>query len=66
MKSPLTFEKAFNELARIIEEIDSGKVKIDTLSEKINKARELIKFCQDSLRSTEEEFQNAMKEIKKE
>jgi len=65
MKETMTYKKAFEELSKIVEEIDSEKVQVDTLSEKINRAIELITFCQTKLRTTEEEFKKALEKLKK-
>ena len=65
MKETMTYKKAFEELSKIVEEIDSEKVQVDTLSEKINRAIELITFCQTKLRTTEEEFKIALEKLKK-
>ncbi len=65
MKNTMTYKEAFEELSKIVEEIDSEKVQVDTLSEKINRANELITFCQAKLRSTEEEFKKMVEKLGK-
>ena len=65
MKNTMTYKEAYEELSKIVEEIDSEKVQVDTLSEKINRAIELITFCQTKLRSTEEEFRKAVEKLGK-
>jgi exodeoxyribonuclease VII small subunit len=65
MKEKLTYQKAYDELAKIVEEIEEGKVKLDTLSDKITRATELIGFCQSGLRSAEEEFKKALGKLAK-
>jgi len=56
MKKTLTYQEAFNELERIVEEIETGKIQLDVLSEKISRAAELIEFCRTRLRTVEDEF----------
>jgi exodeoxyribonuclease VII small subunit len=51
----LTYEEAFNELSAISREIESEKVSIDVLAEKVKRAADLILLCQKKLRATEEE-----------
>ena len=55
-KAELTYEKAYIELQKIVEEIESENVSLDNLSAKIKRAAELLNFCQTKLKSTEEEF----------
>ena len=61
----MTYKKAFDELSKIVEDIDNEKVQVDTLAEKINLALDLIQFCQTKLRSTEEEFIKALEKLQK-
>lgn len=63
MKKTLTYKTAFEELSGIVSEIESEKVQVDTLSEKINRATELIEFCRLKLRTTEEEFLKALEKF---
>ncbi len=60
-----TYEKAYAELEKIVASLESDKVPLDALEEKIKSATELIQFCQAKLRSTEEEFQKAMQKLGK-
>ncbi|MBL0052910.1 MAG: exodeoxyribonuclease VII small subunit [Bacteroidetes bacterium] len=55
MKSKLTYQKAYNELAKLVEEIEDETMQLDTLAEKIKQANELIKYCEKKLRSIENE-----------
>jgi exodeoxyribonuclease VII small subunit len=65
MKSNLTFDKAFDELTKLVEQIEDNKIQVDTLAEKVKEANELIKFCETKLRkigkeidvATEDDFQ---------
>lgn len=55
MKTTLTYKKAIEELESIVEDIESGDVSIDALVTKIKRANELNQFCQEKLKSVEEE-----------
>lgn len=55
MKNNLTFDKAFNDLTKLVEQIEDDKIKVDTLTEKVKEASELIKFCETKLRTVEGE-----------
>lgn len=51
-----TYKSATQELEKILTEIQSPNVDIDTLTNKIKRASELIKWCKEKLRSTEKEI----------
>lgn len=52
-QDPLTYTEASQELERILAEIESGDADVDVLSEKVERAAELIHFCRDMLARTE-------------
>lgn len=49
-----TYESAYAELQQIVQALQREAVGIDELAEKIARAQELIRFCRDRLRMTEE------------
>ena len=51
MKNNLTFDKAFAELEKLVEQIEDENIQLDTLAEKVKEANELIKYCETRLRS---------------
>lgn len=53
-KEPMTYESAYAELQQIVGDLQSAAIGIDALAEKIARAQELIGFCRDKLRETEE------------
>ena len=55
MEKTLTYEEAYDELARIAGEIENESVSVDVLAQKVKRASELITFCQTRLKSTEAE-----------
>ena len=55
MEKTLTYEAAYDELARIAGEIENESVSVDVLAQKVKRASELITFCQTRLKSTEAE-----------
>lgn len=55
METNLTYESAFEELATITRDIETGSVSVDVLAEKVRRASRLIAFCQAKLRDTETE-----------
>lgn len=60
--SKLTYDKAMTELQSILSELQDSDTKIDTLSKKIARSKELLTFCKTSLRKTEEELDSLMSE----
>jgi exodeoxyribonuclease VII small subunit len=63
-KSKLNYELAFKELNNIVKDIEQDNVQLDELSAKIVRANELIAFCKERLRKTEEEYQKAIEGLK--
>ena len=51
---PQTYESAYAELQQLIAELQGEAVSIDTLTEKAARASELIRFCREKLRETED------------
>lgn len=49
-----TYQAAWTELQVIVNELQGGSVGIDDLKSKIDRAAELVRFCRERLRSTEE------------
>lgn len=57
-ESKLTYESAYTELQHIMQEVQSEAIGIDDLTAKIARASELIRFCRERLRMTEEEVRS--------
>lgn len=56
-----TYESAFAELQQIVRDLQDEAVGIDELTAKIARAAELIRFCREKLRLTEEEMTHLTK-----
>ena len=63
MEEKITYTEAFEELDQIVQEIEEGEITVDTLSEKVKRAAELIKICKQKLTSTEEDVNQVLKEL---
>lgn len=50
------------ELQSIVSQIQEEAVGIDQLNEKVKRASELIRFCREKLRSTEQEVEEMLKD----
>jgi len=64
MEKKISYTEAISELELIVTEIEQGEITIDTLSEKVKRASELIKICKDKLTATEEDVSKILGEIK--
>ena len=53
MTKKLSYDKAYEELQAIVERIQSDEVSLDTLSEEVKRAAELVKYCKEKLRAIE-------------
>ncbi len=51
-----SYESAFAELQQIVRELQEETVGIDELTAKIARATELVRFCRERLRMTEDEI----------
>ena len=63
MSEELTYTEAFEELKKIVEEMENSEITIDLLDSKIKRAAELLKICKDKLYKTEENVQKILDEI---
>jgi exodeoxyribonuclease VII small subunit len=48
------YESALEELQQIIQDLQEGNTSMDELADKSKRAKELIRFCKEKLRNTEE------------
>jgi len=63
MEQNLSYEAAYAELKKIATEIENESVSVDVLAIKVKRASELITYCQNKLRSTEQEVNNIIKQM---
>ena len=56
------YRAAREELEQIVQQLESNAVGIDELSEKVKRATQLVQFCQQKLRTTEQEMHNLFEE----
>jgi len=62
-KKTFSFTEAVKEIEKILQNIESGRLDVDKLSDEVKKATDLIKQCQKKLRTTEEEINSIFKEL---
>lgn len=63
MSETINYTEAFEELQRIVSEIEQGEISVDELSEKVKRAALLIKVCKSKLSTTEEDVNKILKEL---
>ena len=63
MSDKINYVESFNELQKIVSEIEQGEISVDELSEKVKRAAELIKLCKSKLTSTEEDVNKILREL---
>jgi exodeoxyribonuclease VII small subunit len=63
MDNQLTYEASYAELKKISDDIANESVSVDVLAAKVKRASELITFCQNKLRTTEQEVNNIIKQM---
>jgi exodeoxyribonuclease VII small subunit len=66
MEKKISYTEAITELEAIVTEIEEGEITIDTLSEKVKRASELIRVCKNKLTATEEDVNKILGELKEE
>ena len=55
----LSYQEALSQLEEIVASLEDEQPDIDTLSEKVKKAMELLEMCKTKLRNTEETLNKA-------
>lgn len=63
MENEMTYTAAFDELQRIVSDMEDGEITVDDLAVKVKRAAELIKICKLKLTSTEEDVNAILKEL---
>ncbi len=63
VEEKLTYEKAYGELDRIMQDLQEDKISVDELTGKVKRAVVLITFCNEMLRSTEAEVGALVKKL---
>ena len=61
-KKNTSYSESLKKLEALLHQLESGESDIDQLSSKVKEAAELIRFCKEKLRSTENELQQFLDE----
>ena len=59
----MTYSSALAELQQLAEDLENDEISIDELSDKIKRASRLLEFCQNKLRSTDEEVKKILSKM---
>lgn len=59
----ITYTEAFEQLQKIVQEMENAMISVDDLAENIKTATRLIKICKDKLTKTEEEVNKTISEL---
>ncbi len=54
------YEDAVKQLEQIVQQMETGELDIDQLSEQLKKAQQLIKLCREKLSKTEKEIEEIL------
>ena len=65
MKDAPNYKEAIEEIASIVEEIESEEIDVDGLTEKVKRAALLIKLCKSKLKKTDDEVKKVLEEFEK-
>lgn len=52
----MKYEDAMKRLEELVQQMESGDVSIESLTQKLKEAKQLIQLCKDKLTKTEEEI----------
>jgi len=63
MNDTANYTEAYEELQRIVSEIENGEISVDELSEKVKRATQLIRICKLKLTTTEEDVNKILRDL---
>lgn len=58
-----SYEAAQEELNEILEALENNEVNVDELVKKVERASELLKYCEKQLRATEKKVNSIIKDL---
>ena len=63
MSEKITYKEAFQRIERIVTEIESEDPDVDKLTQLVKEGLELLKYCKQHLRTTEEDLKSALDDL---
>lgn len=64
-KEKMTYEQAMLRLEDIVRQVERSETSIDSLTELLKEAKQLIAYCKDKLYATEEEIKKVLADDEK-
>lgn len=58
----MKYEEAMTTLEQIVARMENNELDLDTMSEELKKAQQLIKLCKDKLTKTDQEIRKLLNE----
>ena len=58
----MKYEEAMTTLEQIVARMENNELDLDTMSEELKKAKQLIKLCKDKLTKTDQEIRKIINE----
>ncbi|MFC2318561.1 exodeoxyribonuclease VII small subunit [Segatella oulorum] len=62
VRKDLKYEEAMATLEQIVARMENNELDLDTMSEELKKAQQLIKLCKDKLTKTDQEIRKLLNE----
>ena len=63
MSEQKTYKEAFQRIEQIVSEIEGEDPDVDKLTDLVKEGLELLKYCKQRLRTTEEDLKSALGEL---
>ena len=60
MEETISYEKAVTELEEIVRKMENDQLDIDSLTNQLKRAKQLIRLCNDKLTKTDEEIKTIL------
>jgi exodeoxyribonuclease VII small subunit len=65
MERKTNYSDALSELELIVDQIENSEISVDDLSQKVERASELITICKNILEKTDKDVQGILKSLEK-
>ncbi|SFD81867.1 exodeoxyribonuclease VII small subunit [Thermophagus xiamenensis] len=65
-RKKLTYGEAITEIEEILQQMEDEELDVDELAGKVKRVSELVRFCRNKLKNTEEEVEKVLKEMEEE
>lgn len=62
-KKKITYSEAITEIEEILQQMEDEELDVDELAGKVKRVSELVRFCRNKLKITEEEVEKVLKEM---